>query len=93
MSNSPASLRKNAREGFILSQIYQFDLILIMAPVVTLLGSLQVVAVSCLHLRPGPSTQRSISLQKSKVHSTGILQTHDLTCIEVNSTVFANTFI
>lgn len=55
-ANSPASLRENAREAFTLPEICQFDLLSILAPVVAPLGSLQVIAVSCLHHRPGPST-------------------------------------
>lgn len=54
-ANSPASLRENAREGFALPEICRFDFVIIMAPVVTPLGPLQVIAVSCLHHRPGPS--------------------------------------
>lgn len=55
-ANSPAFLRENAREGFTLPEICNFDFLLILAPVVTPLGPLQVIAVSCLHRRPGPST-------------------------------------
>lgn len=52
----------------------------------------------CVLSSPQARTQRSFSLEKSEVHSTGISQTHNLTvpsftCTEVNSTVFANIFI